>query len=217
MNKIELCDEIFELNKEFENPEIDKIHNLKIESFKYKLGKTPVLVSAPHSTTQIRNGKEKAKEIYTGAYAKFISKQTGASYIYKSFNNNDDANYDIISDYKTKILDIIKEKNIKLLIDIHGASDKHEFDIDIATNNYKNVNRNITEKLKMYLEKNNIKNVYIDDTFKADKINTICYYISNKIDIPCIEIEITKKYREYEKKENMYNIINGISEFIKEF
>lgn len=208
--------EILELNSEFIDIEINKVHNEKIESFKYNYGNIPVLVSAPHAVSQVRNEKIKQNEIYTGAYAKYIAKNTGASLIYKCFNNSDDANFDIISDYKNKILDIIKEKNIQLLIDIHGASDKYKFDIDIATNNYKNVDKSIADMLKNNLEKNNVKNIYIDEIFKANKINTISCYISEKTGIPCIQIEITRKYRDNTKINNMNNILNGIIEFIKE-
>ena len=88
-----------------------------------------------------RNGKLKAKDSYTGAIAIILQKETNCSCIYKIKNNNNDANYDLENNkYKEELLRIINEKNIKLLLDIHGASDKYGFGIDIATDNEINLN-----------------------------------------------------------------------------
>ena len=68
-------------------------------------------------------------------------KETNCYCIYKTKNNNDDANYDLENNnYKEELLKIINKNKIKLLLDIHGASDKYGFGIDIATDNEINLN-----------------------------------------------------------------------------
>ena len=112
--------EFIKLNKKFD--EFNK-ENEKNKSFETIKGKIPILISAPHSVRQIRNGKIKGKDIYTGPIVIILQKEADCYSIYKTKNNNDDANYDIENNtYKEEILKIIEENQIKLLLDIHGAS-----------------------------------------------------------------------------------------------
>lgn len=67
-----------------------------------------VLISAPHGVRQLRLGKIKGREIGSLATALFLKESTPSSFIAKTGNNNDDANFDEISDYKNSIISIIK-------------------------------------------------------------------------------------------------------------
>ena len=67
-----------------------------------------VLISAPHGVRQLRLGKIKGREIGSLATALFLKESTPSSFIAKTRNNNDDANFDEISDYKNSIISIIK-------------------------------------------------------------------------------------------------------------
>lgn len=204
------------LNKKFD--EFSK-ENEKNKSFETIKGKMPILISAPHSVRQIRNGKIKGKDIYTGPIAIVLQQETNCHCIYKTKNNNDDANYDIENNtYKQEILKIIKQNNIKLLLDIHGASDEHGFGVDIATGERKNLNGNekAIEILVGILKKHNIENIEIDKVFKAKSIHTICKTIAEKTSIPCIEIEIAKKFRDINNFSNISKIIEALKEYIIE-
>lgn len=206
--------EFLEANKKFnEYNEKNKFN----KSFEVITGNIPILISAPHSVRQIRNGKIKEKDAYTGAIAIELQKQTNCYCIYKTKNNNDDANYDIENNpYKQEILKIINENQIKLLLDIHGASDKHGFGVDIATGEKENLNNNeyLLKLLEETLKKHDIENVEIDTIFKAKSIHTICRTISKKTSIPCIEIEIAKKYRDIHNFSQIVKIIEALKEYI---
>ena len=204
-----------EANQKFN--ELEENENKQI--YEVVNGKIPVLISAPHSVRQFRNGKIKEKDLYTGPIVIELQRQTNCYCIYKTKNNNDDANYDIErNEYKEKIIEIIKDNNIKVLIDMHGASNKHEFDIEIGTDNNKNLNGNneILDLLIRKLKNNGIEKIYVDSRFKASSIHTICKYVSSNVNIPCIQMEIVGKYRYKDYPEGIQKLVNAIKEFIQE-
>ena len=206
---------VFELiNKKF-----DEYNGSNEESFKYLKGKEKIILSAPHSVSQIRNGKIKGKDIATGAIAIFLQKSLNCYCIYKTRNNNDDANYDIEKNpYKEKLLKIIEKEDIKFLLDIHGAKASQGFDIDIATNNLKNINGK-TEYVTDFIntgKKYGINTITVDKVFKASTLHTIAYTISEKLKIPCLEIEISKEYRDVKTFKNIQVILNFLEEYLRD-
>ena len=118
-----------------------------------------------------------------------------------------------------KIADKNKENDIKILLDIHGAKDEHGFDIDLGTAYGENINNNIEilEKLKSYFKKYNIENITENKTFKADSIRTISKYINEETKIPCIQLEISCKYRNLDNLDNIERLIKALEEFILNF
>jgi len=204
------------------NEKFDQYQNQssKEKSFEVREGKIPVLISAPHSVRQLREGKIKAKDRYTGAIAIELAKSTNSFAIYKTYNNQDDASYDIENnEYKEKVLELISKNNIKLFLDIHGAKDTEEFDIDIGTDGKRNLNGKvqILEKLVKNLKEKGITKTGIDQKFKACTMHTLTKKIATNTDIACMQIEITKKYRNLEDIEKMQKVINVIKACIQEF
>lgn len=217
MNKLK--ERIEKFNNELYGNE-KKRANSKVRSFNVVKGKIPIVVSAPHTVKQLREGKIKAAENQTGAIASILGEETGCFIIYKTYNNQDDANYDIENnEYKEEIKHIVKENNIKLLLNIHGARDEHNFDIDLGTSYGENINDNIEiiEELKECFKRNEIENVTENKTFKADTIRTISKYINEETKIPCIQVEIAWKYRDLDNLENIERVIKALKEFILNF
>lgn len=76
------------------------IQNGTDNSFEYEEGYIKnIIISAPHSAPQTRNGKIKLSESFTGVIAKLLNKYFGYSIIYKTKNCDDDVNYDENSSY----------------------------------------------------------------------------------------------------------------------
>ena len=204
---------------EFEiiNKKFDEYNEKNAESFKYIKGKEKIILSAPHSVSQIRNGRIKGKDIATGAIAISLQKSLNCYCIYKTRNDNDDANYDIEKNpYKDKLLEIIEKENIKFLLDIHGAKASQGFDIDIATNDLKNINGK-TEYVTDFInlgKKYGINNITVDKVFKASTLHTIAYTISEKLKIPCLEIELSKEYRDVKIFKNIQILLNFLEEYL---
>lgn len=200
----------------FDNEEKRKQNNEK--PFKIIQGEIPIILSAPHCVKQTRNGKMKQAEGETGAIVQIIAKDTKCYAIYKTYNKNDDANYDIENNlYKQELSNLINQKQIKLLIDIHGAKNENKFDIEIGTNDGENIENKgyIVKELKEILLKQGIKNIVENVKFKASSMHTISKYIHEKTKIPCIQLEITGRYRYIENIDGIEKLINGIEQFIK--
>ena len=204
------------------NKKFDEYENKPLkeeQTFEVIEGEIPVLLSAPHSVRQLREGKIKGKDRYTGAITIELAKQTNSFAIYKTYNNQDDASYDIENnEYKEKVLELINKHNIKVFLDIHGAKDTDEFDVDIGTDEKRNLNgkTQILENLIKNLNEKGITKIGIDKKFKACTMHTLTKKIASSTNIACMQIEITRKYRDLEQVEKMEKIINAIKSWIKE-
>lgn len=213
-----LYEKLIEYNKKYEeNTRDGRKEKLPYE---YEVGSVPILLSAPHSVNQIRNGRLKVADGFTGGIVKYLAKESNTSYIIKTFNNQDDANYDIEQNpYKEKILELIQKNNIKLLLDIHGCSNRHRFHIDIGTDNGNNIKgrEDILQELINSLERAQIDKIQVDKKFKAHPINTISKTIAMNSEIPCIQIEIANYYRIpiKQNRQRVEQIIIALEDFIK--
>lgn len=186
--------------------------------FEIEEGTVPIILSAPHCVPHTRNGIIKQKEGETGAIVQILAKRTGCYAIFKTSHQNDDANYDIDKNtYKENLREIIERKNIKLLLDFHGAKNENAFDIEIGTDEEKNINQQnyIVFELKEKLKHQGIFNIVENQKFKASSIHTISKYIHETTNIPCIQLEITGRYRYIENLEGIKKLIIGIEEFIE--
>ena len=200
------------------NKIFDEYQNKQKESFKTIEGKIPVLISAPHSVRQLREGKIKGKDQLTGAMVIEIAKQTQCFGMYKTHNNQDDASYDIENNnYKEKVLQIIYENQIQIFLDIHGAKNTEQFDVDIGTDEKRNLNgkTEILNNLIKELKRNEIKNIGIDKKFKANTLHTLTKKIAINTNIACMQIEFTKKYRDINQIQNLEKALNAIINWIK--
>ncbi len=187
------------------------------KSFEIVEGKIPIIISAPHCVNQTREGKIKGSEGETGAIAQYVAEKTKCYAIYKTYNNNDDANYDIKNNpYKEAILELAKENKIKILLDLHGAAYKNKFDIELGTAKGKNIEGKeyLVEELKQNLENNGINNITIDSKFMAISEHTISRSISKKAKIPCIQLEINGRYRYIQHMEGIEKLTKALIEFV---
>lgn len=103
------------------------------ESWRYIPGRVTVLLSAPHAAAHCRNGRLKEEDEYTAALARFVGEQTGAHVLYARRRLDHDPNYDRHSPYKEHLREIIRSAGIRFVLDLHGASDRHDFGIELGT------------------------------------------------------------------------------------
>lgn len=195
----------------------DEYNNKTNDSFKYIKGKEKIILSAPHSVSHFRKGKIKAKDSHTGTIAILLQNALNCNCIYKTKNCNDDANYDIENNlYKNELIEIINKNQIKFLLDIHGAKEGQGFDIDVGTSNYNNLNnkKDYASQIVKLGKKYNL-NVTIDKVFKASTLHTIANSINAQTKVPCMQIEISKKYRNLENFDNVKVLLNFLEEFLK--
>ena len=222
MNNEDIIKNIEQLNEKYLK---NNLQGTKKEQLYFKIikGNKPIILSAPHAVRQNSPDKIKAAEKYTGAIVEYLCKKTGAYGIVRTANLGDNPNSENEGyglKYKNAISQLIKENDIKCLIDFHGCKDTYGFDFDIGTSNKENINNkeNYLKIIKTNLEK--IGKVTIDERFRANREVVISNYISRNNKIACFQIEISKKLREsnqelikllYQLEVMIKNLYNEIS------
>lgn len=183
----------------------------------------PAMVSAPHSVKHLRNGTIKNEDMLTGGIVEYLGKITGC-HVITNLSSMSDPNYDSDSSYRKKLLEYIKDNNIKYLLDLHGASYLSDFSIDIGTSPDNNGMLNsfhddskTFDNLVSILSSMPILNelpITINHKFKAGE-RTITHFVSHNSNCKCLQLEINGKYRYYKEPEYIEALITGLSTVIK--
>lgn len=178
-------------------------------------GKIPILFSAPHTITHIKeNGSIKLSEPYTKAVALYLNKYFDTFAIIKNVNDGLDSNRDNNDTYKKELINLIKENDIKIVIDLHGASIERNFDVELGTLNNLSADFSTIRELEEAFKENDILEVVNNDPFKG---GAITQYIYNLKDVDVIQVEINGKYRDSNNLELLKKIIESLSNFIKQY
>lgn len=186
------------------------------KSFVYKRGNIPIILSAGHCVNQTRLGKLKVADTYTGAIVCILQELTDCHILYKLNNDGVDVNYDNVEEdngYKDFLSGVIKNNNIILLIDVHGAARWREFDLEIGTSNGYTLPQ---EKLNLIIEHFKSYGIHIiaNTIFPASYENTVTKSIKNLTNIETFQLEINKKYRDTNDIESMILLIEALESLI---
>ena len=193
--------------------EINNLENMKIEDdFLILKGNIPILFSAPHTMYQVRdNGTIKLNEPYTKAIALYLNKYSNVYSIVKNNDTGIDSNRDNYDEYNVEMRRLIKEKNIKIVIDLHGASKDREFDVEFGTLNTLSADFSTIKELEEAFTENGILNVSHNSPFKGGAITQGLYALD---DVDVIQIEINGKYRDHNNIDNLNKLIQSLQNFI---
>lgn len=188
--------------------ECDEFENIEFPDFTIIPGTSNVMFSAPHSYPHKRKNKLKARDVGTHIIVKMMKSLTNAHIIYTNKSLNYDPNYDKNNKYQHCLSKYINENNIMYLIDIHGSKKSKNFDIEIGTNNLKNINndKQLLNEIKSIMKEYGMKYVRVDKIYKSSK-NTVCHQINNKNKIKTFQFEISKKYRISKNNSRNYKTI----------
>ena len=195
--------------------EIDRLENKEFsDDFTIIEGYMPVVLSAPHTMNQMRDyGTIKASEPYTKALALYLQKRLNCTCFVKNFDTGIDSNSEKDEEYKNELIKYIKRNNIKLVLDLHGASLKREFDVEIGTLNNLSADYSTIKELKEAFIENGILKVNVNDPFKGGGI-TKKVYSETLVDV--IQIEINRKYRDLNIS-NFMLLADALEKFIRSF
>ncbi len=161
------------------------------ESFEILHGTGAVMISAPHSVEQTRNGRIKSAEPQTGVLAKMLHENLGCPVIYKTKNCKDDANFDEVSPYKQTLAEYVKQNGIRFLLDLHLLAVTRDVAINIGTGKYKNISRaEYVDAAVKAFETQGFCSILIDTPFAASRPHTVSSHISAACGISCLQIEI---------------------------
>ncbi len=208
------------------------------EAFKIEEGNIPIIVSASHAINQFREGQVKWAEMYTGGIARYLHEVTGCHLIYSCMFTETDPNYDEpgFNKYQNRLAEYVKEKKIRILIDLHGATKKREYAVEMGTapkqnsihgveyeqdpslHEYKYVADRIKEIFENLFENSTLdqKKVWKNQIFDAGDQNTVTKFISENTETACIQLEINSSYRDPNNKLEFLKLIDGLICIIKE-
>lgn len=158
-------------------------------------GTGKVLVSAPHSVEQTREGKIKYGEYETGVLARLLHDQTNCPVIFKTFNSNDDANYDEISSYKEALKKYVNKNDVRYVLDLHQLAPARAINIDLGTGLGKNISVDLTvlEFALRRFRESGISNISLDSPFDASYPFTVSSFISRECGISCLQVEMNTR------------------------
>ncbi len=196
----------------------DEIINYENEESKdiYFLGNgdIPIILTAVHTMKQNRIEGIKKSEPFTKAIARYVSNKTNCSCFIKLIDNEVDSNSCYTDEFKEKLVDIIKKKDIKLLIDIHGAKLERDFDIEIGTLNNLSSDYSTLKELEESFIHNGLRNIKINEPFKGGGITQ---YVYSNTNIDVLQIEINGKYRDYNNISNTKKVCDSLIYFINQY
>ncbi len=103
------------------------------DSFLVIPGNLPVLLSAPHGAAHWRNERYKEEDEYTSGLARLIGESTGAHVICVHRRSSTDPNMDVDAPYKAALKEIVRLRNLRIVLDIHGCKPENGFGIALGT------------------------------------------------------------------------------------
>lgn len=182
------------------------------ESLFIKVGEVPIIITAPHTTSQKRSdGSIKKAEPFTKAICMLVTTRKNCSCLIKLEDTGIDANSLVDEEFKRKLLSLIKKNNIKLAIDLHGAKGDRDFDIELGTLDNKSIKKSLVQKLEQSFYNNGIKKIVYNNPFKGGGITQ---YVYNKIGIDVVQIEINSSFRNLENIDKISAVCNALMDFI---
>ncbi len=172
------------------------------ESWKTTKGKNLILFIAQHNFPQLRENKLKPVDLLTGVMAENLTKKFNCfSMITTKIEL--DPNWYEDSPFRKEVFKIIKEYNIKLVVDIHGRK------------------INSINKREIFLNKSfirdfsvNLKEDWAKMDFKDNNQLTLSEDL-DKLDIPAIELELRLDIRQAISNRNDNSIEELISQLNK--
>jgi hypothetical protein len=96
-------------------------------------GDGAVLLSAPHACRHLRDGRIKMGEEFTASLARYVARLTGNHAIFTLHPSDEDPNWQENSEYKEAIRRLVAEQQIRLVIDLHGMTNRYAMGIAIGT------------------------------------------------------------------------------------
>lgn len=228
-----IIDKIIKYEKKFS---CRKYNGRGNKEFKIKEGNIPVMISAPHSINQFREGQLKYADMYTGGIALLLHEITGCHVIFSSKYKGKDPNYDPNPNgenlYQTALKNYLDNHKISVLIDLHGASSKRDYSIEIGTAPVRDENGDVIGDpdpslngksfiydlirytfefvFKDVAQPTEKKQIWKNQVFDAGSQNTVTKYISSSTKVACAQLEINGIYRNPENIDEFSRLIEGL-------
>lgn len=192
----ESMDAIAELRQiERDNIQVDV---QSIDYFGYMKGSIPVLISAPHGAKHYRAREKrwKAQDAYTSALAIKLGRLTGAHVIFTKNKTLEDPNSALTCRYKDFLAKVVKDNNIKFVMDIHGASAGKPFKLDVGVLDGR-PGKSSCPTFKPIIERalQDFDRGVFNKHFRARDPATITHFAWKRLKVESAQFEINAAYR----------------------
>ena len=169
-------------------------------------GELPVVVSAPHAVSQLREGRVKPSDDFTGAMALAVAELSGASSIVASRFDASDPNWDPLErcSYKQTLASMVRELGVVAVLDLHGVPAAAPDAIEIGSADGYTVRalpgadefacRILRERLRGHLRKRG-KAVSLNARHAARGRNTVAHAIARECGVVALQLEVSTPFR----------------------
>ncbi len=174
-------------------------------------GTVPVLVTCPHSTAHTRMGKLKRHEFYTAALGAVLHLVLGCHCLYANREQETDPNYYDDCSFKTVLGGVLSEKEIDLVVDIHGTGNEKPEDLfpGVGTEREFLLSApDVLDKFYLIAEEHGIA-TGSTDIFPAARQMTVAKFAANRFSVPAIQVEISDRLRMPWRRENEFRHLIG--------
>ena len=169
-------------------------------------GTLPVLISAPHAVSQLRDGRVKPSDDFTGAMALAMANLAGCFAIVASRYDACDPNWDPYERcaYKQALVRTVCENGIVAVLDIHGVPAASPYAIEIGSADGQTVRahpgtdeyacRLLRERLETHLADQG-KTIALNKRHAARNHDTVTRTVSRECGIIALQVEISTPFR----------------------
>lgn|GEM_PF-817255 len=165
-------------------------------SYLIRTGALPVLLSAPHAVNHPRHGEVKPADLYTGSIAMFVQELTGCHVICSTRSESEDPNYTIAGAYKEAVAELARAHGIRFVIDLHGAAESHDFDVDLGTMGGASGLAPCVSEIRRLFAEHGLARVTENKAFPARHPGTVTAYATSELGLAALQAEINRKYRD---------------------
>ncbi|MFC1748013.1 ketol-acid reductoisomerase [Pseudomonadota bacterium] len=158
-------------------------------------GTIPVVITAPHATRPMREGKRRFSDGGgTAALAVAVGELTGATVMYTTYEGPSDPNYYDDNAFKHRLKELIDSTQPKIVLDIHGSHPYRSYDVDLGTMNGDSLlgNEALAHDLIKHLRAEGLVSISYN-RFSASKNRTITKFASNH-GVPTIQLEFNSTW-----------------------
>jgi len=188
--------------------------------FKIIEGDIPIIITAPHATKAMRNGKLRFSDGGgTAALAHLLNALTGVTVMYSTYASPSDPNYYNDNAFKAKLKQLIIDKQPRLVLDIHASHAFRPYDIDFGTLHGRSIKGQDTliPTLIEHLKIQGIDN-FSANYFAASSQDTITKW-AYQLGVPSIQLEINKTWLTPDKgalyAQRFAQMLQGLADFIR--
>ena len=175
-------------------------------AFRIVEGDLPVVISAPHAVSQLREGKVKPSDDFTGPLALAAAEIAGCHAVVATRFDGGDPNWDPLDrcPYKQALVDYVTKRGIVAVLDVHGVPAASPFAIEVGSADGASVKGHpgldervcslLREDLAPYLEKHQ-REIILNGAHAARGRNTVTSTVSRECEIVALQLEVSTPFR----------------------